>query len=44
VDDASALGVDDRDEVRLGDARALVQAREVEELLGRRGSVATSRT
>ena len=36
VDDPAVLGVDDRQEVRLLDPRALVQAGEVEELLRRR--------
>ena len=36
VDDPALLRVDDGEEVRLGDARALVQAGEVEELLLRR--------
>jgi hypothetical protein len=36
VNDPAFFGVDDGEEVRLGDARALVQAGEVEELLLRR--------
>jgi hypothetical protein len=36
VDDPALFGIDDGEEVRRLDARALVQAREVEELLRRR--------